>query len=120
MQEKSIKHGLLCGYVPDDFLIENIKNFFDFDDHSLVQFYHRNMAYFISIYIFILIFFTLKKKDQNLYKPSLILLFVLFLQIFLGIFTLLSNLNIILASLHQILSVILVLSALNLYYSIVK
>ena len=52
-------------YVPDDFLIENIKNFFDFDDHSLVQFYHRNMAYFISIYIFILIFFYFKKKRSK-------------------------------------------------------
>ena len=60
-------YGLeLCS---DDFLIENIKNFFDFDDHSLVQFYHRNMAYFISIYIFILIFFTLKKKIKIYINP---------------------------------------------------
>ncbi len=109
-----------ANYIPDDFYLENIKSLFDLENHSLVQFYHRNMAYLISIYILALIVFTFKKNDETLYKPSIILLFVLLLQISLGIFTLLSNLNIILAVLHQVLSVILVLSALNLYYSIMK
>ena len=51
-----------------------------------------------------------------LYKPLKILLFFLTLQIVLGIFTLISGLNIYLASLHQITSIFLVFSALNLYY----
>ena len=45
-----------------------------------------------------------------------ILSFILLLQIALGIFTLVTGLNIYLASVHQITSVLLVLSALNLYY----
>ena len=104
---------------PNDFLLRDF-SFFDFENHSLVQFYHRNMVYFISIYIFILTYLTFKNKSQILYKPIFILLFFLLLQIILGIFTLLSDLNILLASLHQIISVILVLSALNLYYSVIK
>ena len=44
----------------------------------------------------------------------------LLLQVLIGIFTLISNLNIFLASAHQIVGVILVLSTLNLYYSTIK
>ena len=50
----------------------------------------------------------------------MILLFFLSLQVVLGIYTLLSGLNIYLASSHQITSVLLVFSALNLYYLRVK
>ena len=92
----------------------------DFDNHSLIQFYHRNFAYFITVYILLLSFNNLRKKEPSTLKPNLILLFALFVQIALGIFTLLSNLNIVLASAHQIFSVIIILSALNLHYSIIK
>ena len=61
-----------------------------------------------------------KKKHEVLYKPLKILLFVVCLQVILGIFTLTSGLNIYLASIHQITSVLLVFSALNLYYFRVK
>jgi len=44
------------------------------------------------------------------------LLVFLFLQITLGILSLISDLNIYLASAHQITSVILVFTAINLYY----
>ena len=56
------------------------------------------------------------KKIQSLYIPLLILTFFLFLQALLGILTLISGLNIYLASAHQITSVLLVFSSLNLYY----
>ena len=59
---------------------------------------------------------SIKNKILNLYIPLKILLFFLFLQIILGILTLISGLNIFLASMHQITSVLLVLSAINLYY----
>ena len=57
-----------------------------------------------------------KKKLVHLFKPTKILLFILSLQVILGIYTLVSGLNIYFASLHQITSVMLVFSALNLYY----
>ena len=107
-------------YFPDDTEINNMKNFFDFDNQSLVQFYHRNLAYIITLYIFVILFYILKKKNKILYKPSFILLIFLTLQILLGIFTLVSGLNIYLASAHQISSVLLVFSIINLYYFHIK
>jgi cytochrome c oxidase assembly protein subunit 15 len=81
-----------------------------------VQFYHRNLAYLITIYILIFASYIYKKKIKNLYKPLFLILTFLLLQIALGIMTLVSGLNIYLASSHQISSVILVFSAINLYY----
>ena len=103
-------------YFPNDYPIGLNSTLFDFDSHSLVQFYHRNLAYIIVIYVLSLTFYIYKKKITYLFKPLKILLFFLFLQAILGIFTLLSGLNIYLASIHQITSVLLVFSALNLYY----
>ena len=104
-------------YFPDDVFIKSLKDLLNFEDHSLVQFYHRNIAYFIVLYFFFIAFFILKKREKNLYKPMIILSSILLIQIFLGIFTLISNLNILLASAHQISSVLLIFSALNLYNS---
>ncbi len=104
-------------YLPDDLFFDD---FNDFNNHSLVQFYHRNFAYMIIIYVLFLSMIIYKKKLVNLYKPLKILIFFIFLQIVLGIFTLISGLNIYLASMHQITSVLLVFSALNLYYFRVK
>ena len=103
-------------YFPNDLLIKNLQNITEFDNHSFVQFYHRNLAYIIVIYILFLTIYIYKKKMKDLYNPLKILLFLLFIQICLGIFTLISGLNIYLASAHQITSVLLVFSALNLYF----
>ncbi|MDC0530056.1 COX15/CtaA family protein [Pelagibacteraceae bacterium] len=107
-------------YFPNDVIVKNINSFFDFNNHSLVQFYHRNLAYLITIYIFGLCFFVFKKKYLKLYKPLIVVIFFLILQIFLGIFTLLSGLNIYLASAHQICSLGLIFSTINLYYFHIK
>ncbi len=103
-------------YFPSDILLSNFSFLFDFKNHSLVQFYHRNIAYFIILYSFILSLNIYKKKIYKLYKPMIILLFVLILQITFGVVTLISGLNIYIASAHQILGVLLVFSAVNLYY----
>ncbi len=103
-------------YIPDDLIFLEIADILKFDDHSLVQFYHRNFAYLIVFYVLILSVVIYKQKITNLYKPLRILILVLIIQALLGIITLVSGLNIYLASLHQITSVILVFSALNLYY----
>ena len=103
-------------YFPNDFSIKGLNNFFEFDNHSLVQFYHRNLAYIISLYILFLGFFIFIKKLKKLIRPYLILFIFIIFQIVLGILTLISNLHIYLASAHQISSVLLLFSALNLYY----
>ena len=91
-------------YIPNDLVIKNLKNIFDFNNHSLVQFYHRNLAYFITFYILALNFFIYERKIKNLFNPMKFLLLSLILQIILGILTLMSSLNIYLASAHQISS----------------
>ena len=103
-------------FFPNDLTILTSKNIIDFNNHSLVQFYHRNLAYMITFYIFVLSAFIFYKDLKNLYTPLKIVFIFLIIQVILGIFTLLSGLNIFLASAHQITSVILVFSAIYLYY----
>ena len=107
-------------YFPNDINFISLKNIFDFSEHSLVQFYHRNLAYFITLYILILSFFIYRNRKFRLYRHINLLLIVLTIQIFLGIYTLISDLNIYLASAHQICSVLLVFSSINLYYNHAK
>ncbi len=103
-------------YFPSDTIFLQLKDYFDFSNHSLVQFFHRNLAYlifFLSIYIGIIIF---KEKKENLIKPYVIYFFFILTQIFLGIIVLLSSANFYFASLHQISTIFLVISSLNLYH----
>jgi len=103
-------------YFPDDLSLKKLNIIFDFDNHSLVQFYHRNLAYLITLYSLFICFYIYMGRMVYLYRPLKILIFFLLLQVILGIFTLISGVNIYLASMHQITSIILVFSALNLYY----
>tara|TARA_E500000178_G_scaffold356236_1_gene432663 strand:- start:863 stop:1888 length:1026 start_codon:yes stop_codon:yes gene_type:complete len=107
-------------YFPNDFFLKTYRDVFKLDNHSLVQFYHRNLAYLIILYSLILTIFIYKKEISKLYNPLKILIIILFLQVALGVYTLISGLNIYLASMHQLTSVLLVFSALNLYYFRVK
>ncbi len=107
-------------YFPDDIIIKNFLNLLNFESHSLVQFYHRNLAYLISCYIIILSIIIFIKNLKALFKPLKILIFFFTLQFFLGIFTLVSGLNIYLALLHQINSLLLIFSTINLYYFSIK
>jgi cytochrome c oxidase assembly protein subunit 15 len=107
-------------YFPNDVVIEKIYDFFNFYDHGLVQFYHRNIAYIILIYILSIGIFIYKKHMIKLFKSYLLVAFFLLLQIVLGIFTLISGLNIFLASVHQICSLLLTLSVFNLYYKYIN
>ena len=107
-------------YFPNDLFIITFNDLIDFNSHSLMQFYHRNLAYIIIFYVLILSIYIYKKKIFKLFYTLRTLTFVLITQIFLGIFTLVGGLNIYLASLHQITGVLLVFTTLNLYYLISK
>ncbi len=107
-------------YFPNDIIYRNFFNLLEFDNHSLVQFYHRNLAYIIIFYSLILTITIYKRRHSRLYKPVKILNIVLALQVSLGIITLISGLNIYIASAHQILAVLLIFSAVNLYYFNIK
>ena len=100
-------------YFPDDVILYTYMNLLDFNNHSLVQFYHRNLAYFIIVYVISLAFIIYKKKKKKLYNALMLLSFVMLIQIFLGIITLISGVNMYLASAHQITGVLLIFSAIN-------
>ena len=107
-------------YFPDDVKIEKFIDIINFDNHGLIQFYHRNIAYLITIYICIVGVYIFKNKLIHLKKHFYIVSIFLFAQIILGIITLVSGLNIYLASAHQIFSLLLILSVINLYYYHIK
>ncbi|MDC3391212.1 COX15/CtaA family protein [Candidatus Pelagibacter sp.] len=103
-------------FFPDDSKIKEFLNIKLFDNPSITQFIHRNLAYLIIIiYIFLLIG-VLKNKNPIFLKPILIIGLSLFIQIILGIFTLLSGVKILYASLHQINSIFILLSSLYFLY----
>ena len=105
-----------ASYFPDDSNIIEFLNISVFDNPSIVQFLHRNLAYLIIIvYIFLLIS-IFKDSNKIFRKPILIIGVSLFLQVVLGVLTILSGVKIIYASLHQINSILIILSTLYFLY----
>jgi len=103
-------------YFPDDSMIADLFNISVFDDQSLVQFIHRNLAYIIVVVYFYILFFVLKNGNTNLRIPIFIIGISLLFQIFLGILTILSGVKMLYASLHQINSILIILSTLYFLY----
>tara|TARA_B100000586_G_scaffold106012_1_gene76011 strand:+ start:2709 stop:3737 length:1029 start_codon:yes stop_codon:yes gene_type:complete len=104
-------------FFPDDFELNNILSKDIFYEPSLVQFLHRNMAYILLIYVFGISVHVLLNKKKYLYKSLSFVLIMIFIQILLGIFTLISGLNMLLASLHQLSTGILLISSIIFSYN---
>tara|TARA_B110000196_G_scaffold217063_1_gene186400 strand:+ start:40 stop:1017 length:978 start_codon:yes stop_codon:yes gene_type:complete len=103
-------------YFPDDNSLSGLFNLSAFNDPSIVQFLHRNFAYLIFFFYLLILFQIYKYKLFTFYKIIFIIGFLLILQILLGILTLISGANMILASMHQISSIFLVSSGIYLLY----
>ena len=103
-------------YFPDDNNIINIFKLSAFSDPSLVQFMHRNLAYVILIFFLFLLIKIYRGKLKNLYLAINFVGIFLFIQILLGIFTLIHGAQIFLASMHQLSSIFLVSSSVYLLY----
>ena len=104
-------------YFPDDNDLNDLFSLNSFQTPSLVQFIHRNMAYLIFLIFLVIVIKIFRNKDfVYLRKISLLVFISLLLQIFLGILTILSGAQIILASIHQIGSIILVITSLILAF----
>ena len=97
-------------YFPNDSSYFDLFKLSAFDEPSLVQFIHRNLAYFIVLYYLYILACIYKRKLFSLYLPIKLIGSFLLIQIILGIFTLLYGAQIILASMHQISSIFLVSS----------
>ena len=103
-------------YFPDDNNIINLLSLSAFNDPSLVQFLHRNLAYLIIIVYFFIFFKIYRNNNKILYKPINLIGFFLIIQIILGILTLLSGAQIYLASMHQISSIFLISACIYFLY----
>tara|TARA_Y100000591_G_scaffold328839_1_gene356190 strand:+ start:718 stop:1740 length:1023 start_codon:yes stop_codon:yes gene_type:complete len=103
-------------YFPDDNEIFNLFDTSVFNDPSLVQFLHRNLAYIILLSYLILLFKVYKNKIKNSYFAINSVGILLFIQIILGILTLINGVELILASLHQISSIFLISASIYLLY----
>ena len=104
------------GYFPDDNSIASLLSLSAFEDPSLVQFTHRNLAYLILLFYFLILINVYKNKLLTFFKVINVIGLLLFLQIILGIITLLSGAQMIVASMHQISSIFLVSSSIYLLY----
>ncbi len=103
-------------YFPDDNEFINIFALNSFNDPSLVQFFHRNLAYIIFVYYLVLVYKIYKNNFVRYFRTIKIIGLILFIQILLGVVTLLYGAQIYLASMHQIGSIFLVSSSIYFLY----
>ncbi len=103
-------------FFPNDISIHSFKNILDFNERSLVQFYHRVFAYLLFLYTLILGADIYLKNKTKIKKNFNFFFVILLIQVILGIYTLLSGLNITVSILHQFNGVILVLSSIKLIH----
>jgi len=103
-------------YFPNDNNFINLFKFSVFNDPSLVQFIHRNLAYLIGVYYLFMFYVIYKNKLNDLYRSINLLGFFIILQIILGVFTIINGAQIFIASMHQISSIFLVSSCIYFLY----
>ena len=104
-------------YFPDDSNIKDLFSMKAFETPSIVQFIHRNIAYFIILLFGFIATIIYRNEDFIYLRNTTLLIFIfLLLQTFLGILTVLSGAQIILASMHQIGSILLITTSLILVF----
>jgi len=104
------------GFFPDDNSIKNLFYLSALNDPSMVQFMHRSLAYLIFLFYLFIFVIIYKNKLSGLFKAIIVTGFLLILQIVLGILTLLYSAQVIIASMHQISSILLVSSSIYFLY----
>ena len=104
-------------YFPDDSNLRDLFSLKALETPSILQFIHRNVAYFIILLFSFIATIIYRYKDFTYLRNITHLIFIfLFLQTFLGILTVLSGSRIILASMHQIGAILLVTTSLILVF----
>ena len=101
-------------FYPDDVSVKDYFSYNLFYNPSIIQFFHRITAYILIIFVIFLNYSFFKKK---LYFSNILFFdFAILLQIFLGIITLISGVEIKYASLHQLGSILVLSSYLLILY----
>jgi len=101
-------------FLPSDIIIKDIFLLESSGNPSVVQFYHRIIAYLILLFLIILnyLFFI----NNISYKTLIIFNFAILFQVLIGIITLLTGVKIAYASLHQLGSILVLTSFLFIIY----
>jgi len=90
-------------FIPDELFKVRVLDYLY--SPAIVQFFHRLCGYILSIFIIITVFKLIEKRN---YYLAIIVFILLFIQIYLGIFTLVNHVPFIAAILHQLFAFILV------------
>jgi cytochrome c oxidase assembly protein subunit 15 len=90
--------------VPSDYWIPSIEVLNLFENRSNVQFNHRTLGYIVFITGLVNVYFS--RKNEFILKVSLLILLLIFIQIVLGIFTIILMVPWQTAILHQFFSLL--------------
>ena len=105
--------------IPDDYVIDDLGIYNIFENTVAINFNHRWLSIFVFFYILFVCFRFIKFDNKNVSSILVYLvLFFLTLQVILGIITLLSNVYLPVASLHQTNSILLLSTLLISYHQI--
>ena len=103
--------------IPDDYFLEDLGIYNIFENTVAINFNHRWFSIFVFFYIIFVCFKFIKFDSKKVPKILVILvLFFLTLQVALGVVTLLSNVYLPLASMHQTNSILLLSTLLISYH----
>ena len=103
--------------IPDDYLIEGYGIYNIFENTVAINFNHRWLSIFVFFYIIFICFKFIKFNNKNISSILVyLIIFFLTLQVLLGVVTLLSNVYLPLASMHQTNSILLLSTLLISYH----
>ena len=99
-------------YIPENLIFIEDRLFGFFDNSVFIHFFHRALAY-LSFLTILYMCFKHFKGIVNKYQKIhfLIVLFLVLIQLFIGVFVVLSNVQVSLGSIHQIIGTLLFVSA---------
>ncbi len=99
-------------YIPENLIFIEDRLFGFFDNSVFIHFFHRALAY-LSLLTILYMCFKHFKGIENKYQKIhfLIVLFLVLIQLFIGVFVVLSNVQVSLGSIHQIIGTLLFVSA---------
>ena len=99
-------------YIPENLIFIEDRLFGFFDNSVFIHFFHRALAYLSFLTIFYMCFKHFKGIENKYQKIHfLIVLFLVLIQLFIGVFVVLSNVQVSLGSIHQIIGTLLFVSA---------
>ena len=99
-------------YIPENLIFIEDQFFGFFDNSVFIHFFHRALAYLSFLTILYMCFKHFKGIENKYQKIHfLIVLFLVLIQLFIGVFVVLSNVQISLGSIHQIIGTLLFVSA---------